>query len=407
MSIKGKTQELFVQKQGVLIRDLFYNKKTIPYEKISKIEYCYPSGIEGGWMDFIEYNEKKTRFCFSRKSRKSIDKAISYFYENAQNISLIEKSPQSYRFYYHKWFIILITFIFCAPIGLILLWCSPLQRKAFKIGVTSIWIAIFAYGIISWYIAFDNLMDSFYSIFDTSTYISEETEPETGMILSESVQEEGSEVYTDTLAAGHYTVGIDIPSGTYNFYAKSGYGNILSESGAVNEIFDSGTAVSEAVPGLATSEISNVELSDGDILTVSGTLEVSAGCDDAGEVVPREQELEEIELGYGIYSAGDDFTPGTYDIEWIEGNGNIQTDPYESNYGINEIFGAKLGEEGSVTDEINKAVYGDDTDSYIEYNGEYDALNDMMYIKRFENATFSEGDLLKIEDIKVKLVPSN
>ena len=216
-----------------------------------------------------------------------------------------------------------------------------------------------------------------------------------------------SSLFTSTLTAGHYTVGVDIPSGTYNFYAKSGYGNILSDSGSVNEIFDSGTMMSDVAQGFTTSEISNIELFDGDVLTVSGTLEVSAGCDNAGEVAPREQELEEIELGYGIYSAGDDFAPGTYDIEWIEGNGNIQTDPYELHYGINEIFGAKLGEDGSVIDELNKDLYGDYTDNYPEYIEDYDNVNDLMYIKRFENATFSESDLLKIEDIKVKLIPSS
>lgn len=221
------------------------------------------------------------------------------------------------------------------------------------------------------------------------------------------IETESQEVFTDTLIAGHYTVGVDIPSGTYNFYAKSGYGNILSDSGSVNEIFDSGTMMSDVAQGFTTSEISNIELFDGDVLTVSGTLEVSAGCDNAGEVAPREQELEEIELGYGIYSAGDDFAPGTYDIEWIEGNGNIQTDPYELHYGINEIFGAKLGEDGSVIDELNKDLYGDYTDNYPEYIEDYDNVNDLMYIKRFENATFSESDLLKIEDIKVKLIPSS
>ena len=68
MSIRGKSQELYIQKSGIMIRDWFYNKQTLPYKKISRAEYCFASGIEGGWIDFIEYTEKRHRFCFPRSS---------------------------------------------------------------------------------------------------------------------------------------------------------------------------------------------------------------------------------------------------------------------------------------------------------------------------------------------------
>lgn len=408
MSIRGKTQELYIQKTGIMIRDWFYNKKTIPYEKISKAEYCFPSGIEGGWIDFIEYTEKRHRFCFPRSSKDAINRAISYIRSHAPEVQLIEKSPCSYRFYYHKWFILLITWLFCAPIGLILLWCSPLQRKAFKVGLTVLWLSFFTGYLISGIIAFNQTVDFISSLFDPSTYIdrSADTNNEPSDSPETAIAEKSTNLFTDTLTAGHYTVGVDIPSGTYNFFAKSGFGNIISESLAINEIFDYDTIIGEIAPDITEKEISNVYLADDDVLTITGTLEVSVGSDDAGVTVAREQDLQEIELEYGIYAAGDDFPPGTYNIVWEEGFGSIQTDPYDIYSGINEVFGEKFGEKGSLTNEINKQIYGDDEENYIDYSGVYDDINEIMTIAEFKNVTLNENVLLKIEDLKVKLVPS-
>lgn len=401
MSIRGKTQELYIQKSGIMIRDWFYNKQTLPYQKISRAEYCFASGIEGGWIDFIEYTEKRHRFCFPRSSEDAINRSISYIHEHVPKIKLVEKIPQNYGFYYHKWFILLITWIFCAPIGLILLWCSPLQRKAFKVGLTALWIGLFVSSIASWIIAFNRTVNFITSLFEPSAYVDSSVITGTDPFDSTeaSTVDSSTNLFTDTLTAGHYTVGVDIPSGTYDFFAKSGFGNIMSQSVAVNAVFEYDTMLSDMASGIAEKEISDISLADGDILTITGTLEVSAGSDDAGETFPREQELQEVELEYGIFTAGDDFPAGTYDIVWEEGFGNILTDPYDLHTGINEIFGAKLGDEGPLTDEIN-------TENYADYSGVFDDVNDVMLIKGFKNVTFNENDLLKIEDLKVKLVPS-
>lgn len=408
MSIKGKTQELYIQKTGIMIRDWFYNKKTVPYEKISRAEYCFASGIEGGWIDFIEYTEKRHRFCFPRSSEDAIRRAISYIRGHDLGITLVEKFPEDYGFYYHKWFILLITWIFCAPIGLILLWCSPLQRKAFKVGLTALWIGLFVSFIASWIIVFNKTVDFITSLFEPSTYVNSSVVADTAPFDSTeaSTVDNSTNLFTDTLTAGHYTVGVDIPSGTYDFFAKSGFGNIISESLAVNSIFEYNTTINDIAPNIAEKEISDVYLADDDILTITGTLEVSAGSEDAGEIVSREQNLQEVELEYGTFTAGDDFPAGTYDIIWEEGFGVIQTEPYDVYSGINEIFGTKFGEDGSLTDEINKQIYGDDVENYVDYSGMYDDINEIMMITEFKNVTFNENDLLKIEDLKVKLVPS-
>lgn len=196
-----------------------------------------------------------------------------------------------------------------------------------------------------------------------------------------------TEAFTTTLTAGHYVVGIDIPVGTYSFFSKKGMGNLVASDGSINAIFDYENQAGNniGISGLGTEELKNIYLNNGVIITVTATQEISAGCGD-GEVSnmqSRNQDtLEAVELGYGLYSAGDDFLPGTYNIQWLEGFGNIQTDPYEIDYGINEIMG-----ELSIDNTI-------------------DELSDKICIKQYNNLILKEGDILKINDIKVKLIPS-
>lgn len=45
-------------------------------------------------------------------------------------------------------------------------------------------------------------------------------------------------------------------------------------------------------------------------------------------------------------------------------------------------------------------------DTGIESNSIIKKINDQLYITKFRNFTIEEGDILKIPDIKVKLVPS-
>lgn len=274
--------------------------------------------------------------------------------------------------------------------------------------MTALWIGLFVSFIASWIIVFNKTVDFITSLFEPSTYVNSSVVADTAPFDSTeaSTVDNSTNLFTDTLTAGHYTIGVDIPSGTYDFFAKSGFGNIISESLAVNSIFEYNTTINDIAPNIAEKEISDVYLADDDILTITGTLEVSAGSEDAGEIVSREQNLQEVELEYGTFTAGDDFPAGTYDIIWEEGFGVIQTEPYDVYSGINEIFGTKFGEDGSLTDEINKQIYGDDVENYVDYSGMYDDINEIMMITEFKNVTFNENDLLKIEDLKVKLVPS-
>ena len=127
-----------------------------------------------------------------------------------------------------------------------------------------------------------------------------------------------------------------------------------------------------------TEELSNIYLEKDVILTVTGSQEISAGCDDGlvKSMKSREQNNDEIMVGYGNFGVSDNIPAGTYDIEWVEGNGNIICTS-SSDHGINEIM-------------------GDYTDT--EFSN--------MYIKKFKNIILQDGDILEIAELKVKLIPS-
>ena len=203
--------------------------------------------------------------------------------------------------------------------------------------------------------------------------------------------------FSTTLTAGHYTVGIDIPVGTYSFFSKKGTGNLYSNDGAINEIFDyenqAGKSLKDfGIENFGTEELKDIILSKGTILTVTGTQEISAGCSDgkASEMEERNQDnLAELEIGYGNFGSNDYIPSGTYNIFWLEGSGNIISDSANIDYGINEIMGEPYTQD--ISDELDSTIK---------------SVTEKLYIKEYHNFTIEEGDILKIPDIKVKLVPS-
>lgn len=124
MSIKGKGQELFVGKQSVTIRDWMYNKKTIQYNDIIKIEYCFRAMTEGGYMDFHDSYGHFERFSFPIKSNEAVQRAADYIAERYPDLE-IEKHNLETDPIYSKNVLIGILSVFCTwPIGIILCWCT-------------------------------------------------------------------------------------------------------------------------------------------------------------------------------------------------------------------------------------------------------------------------------------------
>lgn len=96
-----------------------------------------------------------------------------------------------------------------------------------------------------------------------------------------------------------------------------------------------------------------------------------------------------MEIGYGNYGANDNIPSGTYNIIWLEGSGNIISDSANTDNSINEIMGNP-----------------DKLDTGNEFDATLNKITDELYIQEFHNFTIEEGDILKIPDIKVRLVPS-
>lgn len=384
MSIKGIDKELFIGKTEVNIFDSKRKRYTIKYENLDKIEYRL-ADQENGKLYFLT-KKKKISFAFKKSENDSILRAINYIQDKSSETS-IELLSEGNRSNAPKSNLVKIRHQKCKSCGKnydsetdICPYCNYSNTDTHFKWLFVGFITMVCMSVIVIFVSHFTFSKTISDAKD-ETFIPQSTADTT---ISEEII---TEAFTTTLTAGHYVVGIDIPVGTYSFFSKKGMGNLVASDGSINAIFDYENQAGNniGISGLGTEELKNIYLNNGVIITVTATQEISAGCGD-GEVSnmqSRNQDtLEAVELGYGLYSAGDDFLPGTYNIQWLEGFGNIQTDPYEIDYGINEIMG-----ELSIDNTI-------------------DELSDKICIKQYNNLILKEGDILKINDIKVKLIPS-
>lgn len=357
MSVKGISQTLFVRKEEAIIVTFSGNKKLILYDDLKQIDYIYAMERRCGFIEFINNDNQLIRFKFNTKANEKILKTVKLIRENRPDLTINENHIEDLKF------------------------CQRLFLTA-RTGIVLILFIILLFGFIGLYTVYTRYSNSVVdkAVSDESLINEEYTsinESDNAALVSEK-----SEAYSTTLIAGHYLVGTDLPVGTYNFYSKNGTGNLISSDGTVNVIFDHNNESGKniGIDSFGTEELNNIYLSEGVTLTLTGNQEVSAGCDDGlvDSMVDRNQEgLKELEIGYGQYGASDNIPSGTYDVEWIEGTGNIICSS-SIDSGINEIMGEST--DGST-------------------------INDSR-IKKFKNLTINEGDILEIDKIKVKLIPS-
>lgn len=392
MSIKGLKKELFVGKEEVNLLDSKKRRCTVRYDDLDKIKYRL-ADQEYGKMVFATIEDKNYIFTFESTKNDSVLRAIKYIEDKCPNIAieLLSKDPRpkiqvkkTSKLRHQR----------CRSCGKeydsetdICPYCNysntDTHFKWLLIGVIVVLFSSFFLFTANYFLFGRPIVDTIDKIND----VMQNDIQENKLIESSVASTEPVEAFSTTLTAGHYVVGIDIPVGTYSFFSKKGFGNLISSDGAVNAIFDYENQAGEeiGISDFGTDELKNIFLEDNIILTVTDTQEISAGCGDGqvSSMRSRGQEnLAEIELGYGLYAAGDDFPPGTYNIEWLEGSGNIQTDPFDLDRGINELMG-----ELTVDDTI-------------------DNNESLFYIKKYNNLILYEDDILKINDIKIKLIPS-
>ena len=167
-----------------------------------------------------------------------------------------------------------------------------------------------------------------------------------------------------TITDGYYTVGTDIPAGTYNFSAVEGYGNVITTDGEINEIMgESGSKT-----------YNNAKLILGQVLSVSGVkLEITSSNASGAALKQRNQSgLVTKQLSAGNYTVGTDFPAGTYDLSAVSGEGNVIC-----NNGI--IF-------------LN-AVLSTEPETGLSTS-------------TYKNVTFKAGNVLKISQVTISITPS-
>ena len=147
--------------------------------------------------------------------------------------------------------------------------------------------------------------------------------------------------YEVNLGAGYYTIGKDIPAGTYYISMISGLGNVYC-SPSLNEIFGSDYGI---------KEYNNFKAVAGKILTVSGNVVLYLSSDNAdlANMTPRTvlETYNWWEMSAGTYTVGIDIPAGLYYVTVVGGNGNASIlDFSHDDGGLNEIFAVDEGYRG-------------------------------------------------------------
>lgn len=171
-----------------------------------------------------------------------------------------------------------------------------------------------------------------------------------------------------TLSSGNYTVGIDIPAGTYNFKATAGGGNVSTSDVTIDEIMGIASKGSEYTP-----TYSNADLSNGIVLSISGvTLQITSKDASGVALKKRLQTITKVEqFSDGNYVAGKDFPAGTYNLTAIKGSGNVSDDD------VSNLLDAIMGTE-----------------------------NNGMNLQNYKNVDFESGTKLTISGVTISLTPS-
>ena len=169
---------------------------------------------------------------------------------------------------------------------------------------------------------------------------------------------DSGESYTDTLYAGYYTVGYDLPEGVYTMNLESGSGSVeINNDGQKIYMYESlGTDY-----GYETLE--NVRLYQGTQIIVSGGTELEVSTENAQmnqAVSKTENPLDPVngtvEVTDRALVAGIDFPEGSYDIWCTDSFGQSGTDDSET-YGSFLIQSEKDAQEYSDMDDYAVCIY--------------------------------------------------
>lgn len=164
MSIKSGLMELYVGKKESKLFTITGNLVKIVYADLDRIEYCYPSFGDGGYIDFIYPGNKSKRFSFTKKVNDKISRTVDLIRENNENIWIEEKQTENLRFYQRAWFTILMMFCCCFPLGLFLMWHNKKFLFLTRAIITFVFSTLWTYKFIEFLIALNGVSNSLQSI---------------------------------------------------------------------------------------------------------------------------------------------------------------------------------------------------------------------------------------------------
>lgn len=266
--------------------------------------------------------------------------------------------------WYTRTWVVIIFLILFFPLGLYFMWRGSWSKRV-KIAVT----VLVSLGVV-W-----NFLNWGGSPQPTG---SDKYEPTNA--VSAFVKEEATGPYRAELIGGHYVSGIDFPPGVYNIKALRGGGNVISSNaydGGINAIM--GSPEMNRYNDAYHEKYANIRLEKGVTLSISGVIvEISSLDASASPLARRSQpNLSSITLSNGHFIAGQDFSPGVYDIIAASGRGNVISSNMISG-GINAIMGSPK-----------------------------DAGSSDAYEERYNNISLEDGVTLTIDGLSVRLVPSD
>ena len=198
MIIKCGGTELFLAKTRISILNSLGNEISIPYSELKRIEYClYDLGIGGGYIFFFKKNGKTVKFEFNSKNNKQIQRGVELIGEKFPEIEIQEISKDSWPFYRKDWFVVLMMFCCCFPLGLFLMWYYKKYTRPVRVMFTILFLSLGGIGIFNawqnYQITKQELNTAMQQAYQNLETIYQDIQPDETNIVDESSESESEE----------------------------------------------------------------------------------------------------------------------------------------------------------------------------------------------------------------------
>ena len=248
MSIKGISQTMYVRKKEASIITFWGNKKLVNFGELERVDFMYAGKREPGYIDFVNNDNRITRFEFKAVANEKITRTVNLIRENYTELSINELHVENLKFYERWWFIVLTMLFCCGPIGLFLMWYKRKSTLDFRVTLTILMLVIWGTGTYAIYLTYVPAVNNANAVLGSYYDALNGDSREALNMLSQNDASTDSDVYK----ASTYKVGKDMPAGEYVLIADNAdirYFQVSSDSTGsadailANGIFQSNTIV--------------------------------------------------------------------------------------------------------------------------------------------------------------------